>query len=183
MGVILTRRGGRRLLAALGITALISVQPVAGGSASADHGITCWSDVSQHQYTGSNADDVIEGNDNPNVMAGKEGQDLISGAGQADKICGNAGPDPLQGVGGDDKIDGGDGSDWLLGYGGNDELRGDVGGDELWGGEDNDDMYGQNGNDIISEFAEQGANDYGNGGDDNDECSAEVETRISCVSI
>ncbi len=44
-------------------------------------------------------------------------------------------------------------------------------------------MYRQNGNDIISEIGGQGTNNYGTGRDDDDECSVEVEPRISCASI
>ena len=65
--------------------------------------------------TGSDHNDTLEGDDNPNVLKGGAGNDDLDGEGQADMLYGGAGRDSLAGDGGTDTLNGGAGDDELTG--------------------------------------------------------------------
>jgi Ca2+-binding RTX toxin-like protein len=116
---------------------------------------------------GSRHDDHLFGNDlaTPfgNGLFGFQGLDTIDGRSRVDAIDGGPGGDTIHGGPGDDGfVDGeccgllgGPGADQIFGDGGDDALLGQEGGDILTGGES----------------AENGAGDFGSGGDGVDTCS------------
>jgi Ca2+-binding RTX toxin-like protein len=89
----------------------------------------------------SNGDDVINGSDFADRLAGFNGNDTING---------NKGNDWLEGWAGADSLNGGDGNDTLNGGDGNDTLKGDNGNDTLIGGSGNDVFWGGAGNDTFN---------------------------------
>ena len=86
--------------------------------------------------TGSNHDDDLTGNANPNVFKGLDGDDELDGV---------AGNDTLEGGAGDDTLEGGAGADTLMGGAGDDNLNGGTEDDKLVGGAGNDDLSGGGG--------------------------------------
>jgi Ca2+-binding RTX toxin-like protein len=87
---------------------------------------------------GTAFNDRISGNEEINILEGRNGNDEINGNGNNDVILGGAGLDLLRGDAGDDTLDGEADSDSLSGGIGNDLLRGGLGADFLNGGADND---------------------------------------------
>jgi Ca2+-binding RTX toxin-like protein len=153
----------------------------------ADHGIGCFGETSQHQYTGYQSNDDLDGNDADNVMAGKGGDDSMRGDGGADKVCGNDEQDSVSGQNGNDQVDGNNGRDFVFGGPGTDKLFGGSHGDFIVDGQEgDDDMFGEEDNDLLKDcsFAGCGNNDYGDGGGGGaDECSFQIETRVRCESV
>jgi Ca2+-binding RTX toxin-like protein len=72
------------------------------------------------QVLGSQAADVIIGNELNNTLQGGGGDDYISGKGGDDMLIGGTGNDTLYGDAGNDTLYGGAGNDWLQGAVGND---------------------------------------------------------------
>lgn len=134
---------------------------------------------------GGDGDDILCGGDDADTLLGEAGDDTLWGGPGDDHLLGDAGSDSLHGRGGDDVLDGGAGKDHdsltltsgrragLYGGGGNDELYGGPGEDWAVGQSDDDIIYGQAGNDDLG-----GGPGYDiiDGGDNNDQCEAEVET-------
>ncbi|WLQ16976.1 calcium-binding protein [Hahella aquimaris] len=89
-------------------------------------------------------DNVMEGNEDGEQIAGTNGRNLIRGLG---------GDDTIFAFGGDDRIEGGDGGDHL--YGGNGSGVG-SGNDVIIGGDGNDVLVGEDGDDLL----------FGGAGDD-----------------
>jgi hypothetical protein len=105
---------------------------------------------------GGPGDDLVTGDDGPNVLYGGPGLDLILGLGGGDDIYGG---------GDDDVIEGGVGYDAIRGEAGNDVIDAGAGNDEVWGGLGNDLVHGRTESDMI----DGGPGDdilYGNTGDD-----------------
>ena len=111
------------------------------------------------RVTGSAFDDVISGDDGPNLLSGGAGDDNISGRGGADVIYGEADNDTLNGGADADSIFGGDGNDIMAG-GDNDDL--------LVGGRGNDTLDGQVGSDTYRMGAGDGSDSIQDGGTLND---------------
>ena len=83
---------------------------------------------------GTNADEVLTGTKEIDVIMGLGGNDVIDGSNAGDVICGGAGNDTVDGANGDDHVNGGFGDDVVLGGNGDDSLIGGPGTDVLNGG-------------------------------------------------
>jgi Ca2+-binding RTX toxin-like protein len=79
--------------------------------------------------TGSDHDDVLEGNSGFNVLRGENGDDTLEGFGGLDLLYGGWGNDTLRGMDGDDTLRGHDGHDVLHGGAGLDIIQGGSGAD------------------------------------------------------
>ena len=88
--------------------------------------------------TGSAQDDMLTGDENPNVLKGMGGGDTLNGGGNDDKLYGGDGADMLNGDADDDMLMGGAGDDTLNGGGDDDTLTGGAGDDDLSGGTGSD---------------------------------------------
>ncbi len=109
---------------------------------------------------GTDDDDIICGNADPNTIKAGDGDDTVYGEGAGDSIYGEKGDDMIYGGGAGDYLRGGDGNDTLRGEGARDFIYGDAGNDELHGGDGNDVFYiqdpgddmfdGSDGKDILS---------------------------------
>lgn len=99
-------------------------------------------------YTPSNGNDLLIGDDNPNVIDGLNGDDCIIGNGGGDTIYGGNGDDVIVGGNGDDIIYGGNGDDVIYGGAGDDQLYGENQGDTLYGGPGADSLDGGRHNDV-----------------------------------
>lgn len=128
-------------------------------------GLTIAAGVTIEDAIGGSGDDHIIGNDESNLLRGRDGDDTILGFGEADRIAGGEG---------DDLINGGEGSDWIDGGSGDDLLTGDDGNDTLNGGDDDDQLIAGVGDDLLlggtgDDELSGGAGDdrvFGHGGDD-----------------
>ena len=91
---------------------------------------------------GTTLNDVINGDNNPNVFYGAAGNDSLSG---------NGGDDVLNGAEGNDTLLGGDGNDILMGDVGADLINGNAGDDQIFQGLDleNDTIDGGDGVDTL----------------------------------
>lgn len=90
------------------------------GESGDDSVVTLEEDITE----GSDGDDVIAGDDGVDIILGAEGDDSIRGGGDVDLILGEGGDDFLRGGQGDDAIIGGEGADTLEGASGDDLLDG-----------------------------------------------------------
>jgi CSLREA domain-containing protein len=99
--------------------------------------------------TGTDLDDVIDGDAEKNVLEGGDGKDTVEAGEGKDTVKGNDGKDTLKGQDDKDEVKGGDGGDDLFGGSGDkDDLDGNAGKDSLdGGGGDNDDCNGGPDND------------------------------------
>ena len=113
--------------------------------------------ASIENITGSRQDDVITGDDVPNVIKGGGGHDILSGGDEADELHGGAGndilgarPTAVDRNGDNDETDLGEaiatdtGDDMMYGDAGNDTIYGGDGSDTIDGGAGDDDLYGDN---------------------------------------
>ncbi|HYH58398.1 MAG TPA: thrombospondin type 3 repeat-containing protein [Thermoleophilaceae bacterium] len=105
----------------------------------------------------TDGDDVLTGDELPNLICGLAGNDTISGLGGNDTLYGDAcgektGRASVSQVveDGKDKLFGDDGNDKLYGAGGNDSLTGGKGNDKLFGGAGNDKLKGEAGKDTLN---------------------------------
>ena len=90
--------------------------------------------VSPQAFTsglGTQANDVIDGNEQSNLLAGLQGNDLLQGLGGNDRLLGQDGNDFLVGGDGADVLKGGNGEDILIGGKGADVLKGGKGRDQF----------------------------------------------------
>ena len=99
------------------------------------------------------------------TIVGTEADDVLQGTGERDVICGYQGDDVIKALAGRDIVYGGTGKDRIRGGPGRDSLYGEAGNDRLHGGTDEDSLYGQPGNDRL--FGE-GWRDYLSGAYGND---------------
>ncbi len=97
----------------------------------------------------TNADDVLQGDGNANLLTGQQNSDLIYGVGGNDTLDGGSGDDMLDGGAGNDRLLGGTGNDELIGGEDLDVLLGGVGNDVLRGGTGADTLYGDDGDDLL----------------------------------
>ena len=105
--------------------------------------------------TGSDQNDSLTGDANPNVFKGMGGKDTLIGGAGADKLYGGDGDDTLDGGAGDNMLDGGDGDDTITGGDDGNMITGGMGDDTMNGGTGAD-IYvfspdHGNGDDIIEE--------------------------------
>lgn len=98
---------------------------------------------------GTMLNDSIEGGGGNDDLSGGRGADLLIGGGGGDTLTGNGGKDTLEGNGGRDALFGGGGKDHLNGGGGRDLLEGNGGRDALEGGGGRDDLDGGGGKDAL----------------------------------
>lgn len=107
------------------------------------------------------------GND---TIAGSEADDVIDGGADKDLIVGLGGNDTILGGAGNDIFSGGDGNDTLYGQADNDIAYGEGGDDLLFGGTGNDTLWGD-----MYEGAQDapGGDDFIDGGNGNDELSGQ----------
>ncbi|MCK6405225.1 MAG: cadherin domain-containing protein, partial [Rhodocyclaceae bacterium] len=109
-------------------------------------------------YTGTNADDPLDGSVDDDTLSGLAGDDLLNGYGGDDSLVGGDGNDTLIGGDGNDLLFGGSGANVMEGGAGNDTFYDDGGaGDSsvLTGGEGRD-RYIVNGNQSavsVTDFA------------------------------
>ncbi|HEX2528402.1 MAG TPA: S8 family serine peptidase [Geminicoccus sp.] len=97
--------------------------------------------------------------------AGSEADDLITGNQLANRLWGGRGHDTLHGGDGGDLLLGSFGADRLIGQAGNDDLRGEAGNDRLEGGLGNNRLFGGAGNDTLVGAAQADLLDGGAGED------------------
>ncbi|MDI1308945.1 MAG: calcium-binding protein [Methylotenera sp.] len=102
------------------------------------------------EYTGTDASDLIIGNDLGNFIDGGNGNDVIAGGAGDDILLGGEGNDIIFGGAGGDTIDVGNGTNIAFGDSGIDSIFGGDGNDILDGGADNDEIYGGDGDDILT---------------------------------
>ena len=88
--------------------------------------------------TGSDHNDFLTGDENPNVLKGMGGDDTLVGGANNDKLYGGAGDDTLSATGGMNEFDGGAGDDIITGGTDADKITGGAGNDDLNGGTGND---------------------------------------------
>jgi Ca2+-binding RTX toxin-like protein len=98
---------------------------------------------------GSNFDDRLVGNTQPNVLMGGAGNDRIEGYWGNDTLYGAGGNDILVGDDDDDLLYGGVGDDKLYGTDGNDKLFGSYGHDIMVGGDGEDYFLPSFGDDYV----------------------------------
>jgi VCBS repeat-containing protein len=98
--------------------------------------------------TGSEFDDVLDGNNSPTAPNAADADTLL-GLGGNDQLFGRNGNDTLEGGDGDDMLDGGSGNDVLIGGAGNDTIFGRDGDDTINGGEGDDTIDGGPGNNNV----------------------------------
>ena len=82
-------------------------------------------------------------------LTGSDLDDMLQGQAGDDTLEGGSGDDALNGGLGADSLSGGDGDDVLIGHDETDHLAGDAGADTLQGGEGNDDLHGNSGADSL----------------------------------
>lgn len=111
------------------------------------------------------ANNIISGTGNADVLIGYGGADNLYGNDRNDTLFGNDADDRLFGGGGDDLLIGGDDIYDSRTQGGNDVLYGEAGNDTLYGGGGNDLLEGGAGNDKLDGGSN---NDKLDGGDNND---------------
>ena len=110
-------------------------------------------------------DDILNGGNGNDVIAGLAGDDIINGGNGNDTLNGNSGRDTLNGGAGTDILNGGRGADTLNGGNGWDTLNGNRGADTLNGGNGNDTLGGGSGADTLNGG---NGNDTLNGGNGRD---------------
>ncbi len=161
-----------------------------GGSYGTAHGDRLYE---IENVSGSNHDDILEGDENANVLYGEAGNDVLKGGGGADTLRGGGGSDQLNSDG-DDNLDGGAGVDtayfqgsagvrvdleqgtverasvdpWSLQYSeivGVEHVKGTNLGDTIAGNAGNNNLYGYLGDD---ELIGGDGNDALNGGEGHD---------------
>ncbi|MEQ9257515.1 MAG: calcium-binding protein [Roseovarius sp.] len=124
------------------------------------------------QIEGGVGDDMLFGQKGADTLHGEEGNDLLRGGRGGDDLFGHTGDDTLFGGRGADSLVGGEGEDSLAGGRGADALHGYHGDDTLEGGRGADTLFGGIGNDLLfgtgAEGADDGQQDYLNGGEGND---------------
>lgn len=106
--------------------------------------------ATETDYTGTNANDLIIGNDLGNIIDGAGGNDVIIGGNGDDILFGGDGDDIIYGGNGNDIIDVGSGSNIAYGGAGSDFIYGGNGNDILSGGDGNDEIYGGDGDDTLT---------------------------------
>jgi Ca2+-binding RTX toxin-like protein len=99
--------------------------------------------------TGNDERNIIYGREGLDVLEGRGGNDILDGGNDNDEIYGDDGDDVLYGSFGDDVLFGGNNNDMLVGSIGNDFLSGDKGADELYGDIGNDVLRGGQGPDFF----------------------------------
>lgn len=114
-----------------------------GGNGADDGGSNGESDV----QIGGPRDNVLTGDDDPDLLAGFKGDDTLTGRGGNDLMAGDAGADSLAGGDGQDYLAGGADDDTLEGGDGDDALLGGTGDDVLDGGDGDDFLIDVNGGD------------------------------------
>ena len=98
---------------------------------------------------GDNADDVITGTPNKDLLKGGGGDDTISGLGDDDCLFGQDEKDDITGAGGDDLVKGNKGADTIAGDADDDTVKGSKGPDEVVGGSGKDTLAGGKADDLI----------------------------------
>ena len=93
--------------------------------------------------------DVLHGTENVDAISADEGDDVVFGNDGNDALFGENGNDRLLGDMGDDSLFGDDGGDRLFGGDGLDTLNGNLGKDTLIGGTGNDLLVGGEGEDFL----------------------------------
>jgi serralysin len=132
-------------------------------------------DAAQPANSGTEDNDLLNGNGLANSINGRSGNDVIFAFGGNDSVLGSAGNDYAQGMDGNDTIAGGEGNDYLFGNDGTDSINGGDGDDAAFGGAGNDTLTGEDGNDYL--YGNAGEDDL-NGGEGNDllDGGAQVDT-------
>lgn len=92
-------------------------------------------------FVGTPGDDVIDGTEHHDYIAGRQGNDTLNGFGRADLIIGGRGNDSVNAGDGNDLVFGGPGEDTLNGDAGNDRVFAQRGVDTVNGGPGNDDLW------------------------------------------
>jgi Ca2+-binding RTX toxin-like protein len=116
-------------------------------------------------FTGSSADETVDGLGGNDIVFGGSGADTLSGGAGNDVLHGESGADSLHGDAGDDQLRGSAGEDVLHGGDGRDQIYGGNDADLLHGDSGEDSLYGEAGNDVLDGGSN---NDYliGGSGDD-----------------
>ncbi len=118
------------LVLALGI-ALLGIAPMVLSTRTAlAQTATCFGQPANGNV-GTGGNDVLIGNDNPNLIDGKGGNDTLCGLGGGDTIGGRSGNDRIDGGAGDDVLRGQDGRDLIIGGTGSDKINSGAGDDVI----------------------------------------------------
>ncbi len=137
-----------------------------------DPGCSSSQDDSERGEPNPTPDCTIRGTDDDDTLRGTEGRDVI---------CVRGGDDTVKALGGNDIVLGGFGNDSINGGDGGDELRGGRGQEAMFGGAGPDNLYGSVGKDFLNARDGVQSNDFVNGGDDRDDCSADPgDRKVRC---
>ena len=98
---------------------------------------------------GGDADDVIVGTKDADVIKAGRGNDRVRALDGDDSVCGEEGDDVISGGSGNDRLFGGDGNDAIKGDAGNDLVAGQRDDDSLSGGGGDDEVDGGSGDDRV----------------------------------
>jgi len=120
-------------------------------------------------YTGSSANEFIQGGNGDNVINGASGNNIINGGGGNDTLTTGSGSDIIYGGSGNDIINSGSGTDRIYGGAGNDIMKGGEAGENFvdvfaWQLGDQG-AGGTPAVDTIQNFSTTAANSNGSGGD------------------
>jgi Ca2+-binding RTX toxin-like protein len=116
--------------------------------------------------TGSNFNDNLTGDDNPNTLSGGAGNDRIDGRGADDSINGGAGDDRITDRSGNNHVSADDGRDNVDTGNGNDSVSGGNGDDRLTDSGGNNDVSGDDGNDTLTLAGTGASSVFGGNGND-----------------
>lgn len=120
------------------ITVLVTSTEASGGTASvsntvalkADYTTVDFTTTTNGNYTGSSANEYIQGGSGNNTINASGGNNIVRGGAGDDNISASIGSDMLYGEDGDDTLVGGFGPDVLVGGPGNDNMQGGAGAGE-----------------------------------------------------
>ena len=147
---VIVANGGFTYFAAAGFDGVDSFDyTLLDGNGGSDIG-TVTITVNDNLIDGTDVADTLAGGNVQNTIQGFDGDDFIDGGAGNDLLIGNTGQDTLVGGADDDSLFGNFGDDTLNGGSGVDELDGGFGNDLLNGGVEKDVLSGQDGNDTLN---------------------------------
>jgi Ca2+-binding RTX toxin-like protein len=117
-------------------------------------------------FLGTKGDDVINGTDHHDYIAGRSGNDTLNAFGRADFVLAGRGNDTVNAGAGNDLVFGGPGDDTLNGELGNDTIFAQRGVDTVDGGPGNDDLWALARSDVTGEPSEPADTLLGGPGND-----------------
>ena len=137
------------------------------------------------RFIGSSGADTVTGTDADEIFQGNAGGDTIGGGPGRDTIDGGEGADTLRGGNGADELNGGPGRDTIGGGAGADVINGGAGADIIQGGAGRDTVNAGAGDDIVRVWADGTPDvvDCGSGDDRAVIGSTDTATRCETVVV